>query len=32
LSRAAEAIWQVVRQQAQQLTTARLSDPLFNKD
>ena len=32
LSRAAEAIWQVVRQQAQQLTTARLSNPLFNKD
>lgn len=32
LSRAAEAIWQVVRQQAQQLSTARLGDPLFNND
>ncbi len=32
LSRAAEAIWQVVRQQAQQLTAARLGDPLFNND
>ncbi|KFC79911.1 LysR family transcriptional regulator [Buttiauxella agrestis] len=32
LSRAAEAIWQVVRQQAQQLTAARSGDPLFNHD
>ncbi|MGB7803636.1 LysR family transcriptional regulator [Buttiauxella sp.] len=32
LSRAAEAIWQVVGQQAQQLTAARLGDPLFNHD
>jgi DNA-binding transcriptional LysR family regulator len=32
LSRAAEAIWEVVRQQAQQLTAARLGDPLFNSD
>jgi len=32
LSRAAEAIWHVVRKQAQQLTAARLGDPLFNHD
>ncbi|WMY75549.1 LysR family transcriptional regulator [Buttiauxella selenatireducens] len=32
LSRAAEAIWQVVGQQAQKLTAARLGDPLFNHD
>ncbi|SUW62775.1 Cyn operon transcriptional activator [Buttiauxella agrestis] len=32
LSRAAEAIWQVVRHQAQQLTAARSGDPLFNHD
>lgn len=32
LSRAAEAIWQAVRQQAQQLTAARKGDPLFNHD
>lgn len=32
LSRAAEAIWQVVRQQAQQLTAARQGDPLFKND
>ncbi|TNV20240.1 LysR family transcriptional regulator [Buttiauxella sp. B2] len=32
LSRAAEAIWEVVRQQAQQLTAARLGDPLFHND
>jgi DNA-binding transcriptional LysR family regulator len=30
LSRAAEAIWQVIRQQAQQLTAARRGDPLFD--
>ena len=32
LSRAAEVIWQVVGQQAQQLTAARLGDPLFDND
>lgn len=30
LSRAAETIWQVIRQQAQQLTAARRGDPLFD--
>lgn len=32
LSRAAEAIWLVVRQQAQQLTAARQGDPLFDNN
>lgn len=31
LSRAAEVIWQVIRQQAQQLTAARCGDPLFGE-
>lgn len=30
LSRAAEAIWEVIRQQAQQLTAARRGNPLFD--
>ncbi|MBU4681276.1 LysR family transcriptional regulator [Cedecea davisae] len=32
LSRAAEAIWQVVREQARLLTLARKGDPLFSED